>query len=259
MRGLHCRGQRELGGTYLEFDAKDQAALDRLVSDLRDLHGQALVAVALTGEAASPAYRPRKSELTTVVVISEINASVLRTVRGKIRAWGRLRLATPLLMDSLYIETSRDVFPIEFLDLRERHRLLFGEVDPFADLAIDVEHLRLEVEEQLRGKMLHLWEAYLETAGSRRQLRRLLLETPASFAPILRGLLHLRQMAGQAGAPSGDLLADVEGAVGVTLPVFRRLLAVQHGDAALGTSEHEEVFEGYLAEVRRLVRVSDAR
>ena len=162
-------------------------------------------------------------------------------------------------MDPLYIETSRDVFPIEFLELRERHQLVFGEVDPFADLVIDVGHLQLEVEEQLRGKMLHLWEAYLETAGSRRQLRRLLVDTPAGFAPVLRGLLHLRRVAGQGGSDSGDLLADVEGAIGVTLPVFHRLLAVQQGDAGLAASELEGVFEDYLSEVRSLVRVSDAR
>jgi hypothetical protein len=251
-----------------DLHAKDRAALDRLVADLRDLHGPALLAVALTGEAASAGYIPRKSPLSVVVVLDEVTPEALRRTRGRIPAWRRRRIPAPLLMDPAYVESSLDVFPLEFLEIGDHHVLLHGERNPFADLAIDLSHLRLEVEEQMRGKMLHLWAAYLETGrtGRKRRLKQLLLETPPGFEMILRGLLRLRQ--GDCGPgkpeqsrPDGpeELLAAVEQQLGVELPVFRRLEAVRHRRAqALSRGELEGVFEGYLAEVRQLVRLTDA-
>ena len=42
------------------------------------------------------------------------------------------------------------------------------------------------------------------------------------------------------------------------LPVFRRLERVRDGSERLGRNELDGVFDTYLAEVRRLVRVTDA-
>ncbi len=244
-----------------ELDLKDRTALDRFVEDLRGLHGDALIAALLTGEAASAGYRPKKSPLATVVVLREVTPDALRRTRGRISRWRRRRIPTPLLMDPLYIQSSLDVFPIEFLEIADHHRLLTGD-DPFTDLDVHLPHLRLEVEEQIRGKMLHLWAAYLEAAGSKRTLRSLLLETPPGFAMILRGMLRLRQgESGGGGArPDGPdaLLATVERDFELRLPVFRRLEGVRRGSQTLARGELEDVFEAYLDEVRRLVRIADA-
>jgi hypothetical protein len=245
-----------------ELHPKDRSALEGFTEDLRGLHGDALVAALLTGEAASAGYRPRRSPLSTVVILSEVTPDVLRRTRPRLRGWRRRRIPTPLLMDPAYIESAIDVFPIEFLEIADHHLPLYGDDHPFADLSVHLPHLRLEVEEQIRGKMLHLWEAYLEAGGSKRTLRRLLLETPPGFEMILRGMLRLRQGENEAGtsrpdAPS-ELLSVVERQFELELPVFRRLERVREGSERLGRNELDSVFDAYLAEVRRLVRVSDA-
>lgn len=246
------------------LDARDRRALERLVADLRALHGEALQAVALTGEAASAAYRPRRSPLTVAVLLAEVTPEALRRTRDRVRAWRRRRIATPLLLDPVYVRSSLDVFPLEFLALAEEHALLWGESDPFDELEIDLAHLRLEVEEQLRGKLLHLWEGYLESAGSQRALRRLLTDTPPAFETILRGLLRLERDRDPRGAAAlrprtpTDLLAAVERVLGLELPTFRRLARARQERRGLPAGELEPLFEAYLAEVRRLVRATDA-
>ena len=246
----------------MELDRKDRTALDRFVEDLRRLHPDALVATLLTGEAASAGYRPRRSPLTTVVVLDEVTPDTLLRTREGVRGWRRRRIPTPLLMDPLYIESSVDVFPIEFLEIADHHLLLQGDADPFADLALHLPHLRLEVEEQIRGKMLHLWEAYLGVGGSKRARRQLLLETPPGFEMILRGMLRLRQGEQPQGDPRPDgpdeLLAAVERQFELELPVFRRLERVRRSREGLPRGQLEGLFDAYLAEVRRLVRITDA-
>jgi hypothetical protein len=248
----------------VELDRKDRAALERFVEELHGLHGEALLAVVLTGEAAGPGYRPGRSALTTIAVLQDVTPEALRRTRERVAGWRRRRIPTPLLMDPLYIQSSLDVFPLEFLEIEARHEMLFGDRDPFAGLSLDFSNLRLEVEEQVRGKMLHLWEAYLETGASKRSLRRLLLETSPGFETILRGMLLLKG-AGQEDDPEhpeaetpAAFLGRIEEGFGVELPVFRRLEAARRGEAELDRRELEETFEAYLNEVRQLVRLADS-
>src|SRR5437667_194921 len=76
--------------------------------------------------------------------------------------WGRKhRISTPLFMTKEYVLHSTDVFPIEFTEIKERHRIIFGE-DIFKDLDIPFKDMRLLCEQQIKGKLLHLRQAYLE-------------------------------------------------------------------------------------------------
>lgn len=261
------------------FDDRDAESLSRLVEDLRELYGAALLAVAVTGEAASATYRPGRTPLQSVVVLQEVDPGRLRSARPLLRRWARRRIPTPLFLDPLYIEGALDTFPLEFLELSEHHAMLFGDAGFLASIRIDRDALRLEVEEQLRGKMLHLWEAYLEQGGRRRELERLLQEPLPGFALALRGLLRLRELDSglgdgreggrepDAGAsprtprPEGVLLIDaVAGMLEVELPVFRRLEQARIDGARVGGGgdDLDELFAAFLAELRRIVRAIDA-
>jgi hypothetical protein len=236
------------------LDERDRASLDRVRRQLHELFGDALRAIALTGESAGAGYRPGRSLLELAVLLDAVTPEVLRRVRPHLRGWERRRVATPLLLDARWLEGSRDVFPIEFLELREHHVLLHGEGDPFANLPVQPDHLRLEVEKQLRGKLLHLWGAYLDTRGSRRRLRALLLAAVPGFAWLLRGALHLAEgPTAHPHAPDDELFAEVERRFGVSLPVLRRLARARRGAEPVASGELEGVFDAVLAEVRDLV------
>lgn len=240
------------------LDARDARALETLVGDLRGLHGAALVAVLLAGESAGPEYRPRITPLSVVVVLAELGAETLRRTRTRVAAWRRQRIAVPLLLDAATIERSLDVFPLELLELRDRHQTLYGRCDQIEHLEVRLPYLRLEIEEQLRGKLLHLMSAYLETGSSPRALRRLLLDSQPGFAVLLRGLLRLR---GGEGSPRPadphELIGAVETQLGVVLPALRRLDRVRRGREALARAELEPLFEAYLDDVRRLGQLVD--
>jgi hypothetical protein len=241
------------------LDVRDARALETLVADLRRLHGEALHGVLLVGEAAGPEYRPRVSPLSVVVMLAEIDAEALRRTRSRVAAWRRLRIPAPLLLETATIERSLDVFPLELLELRDRHHVLYGRAEALTRLEVALPNLRLELEEQLRGKLLHLMSAYLEAGESPRALRRLLLDSPPGFSVLLRGLIRLRggETAPRPADPQ-DLIAAVEKSLGIELPALRRLDRVRRGREALPRAQLETLFEAYLADVRRLGQWVDA-
>jgi hypothetical protein len=241
------------------LDDKDRATLEQVRRDLHELYAGSLRAVALTGEAAGPSSRPGRSPLELAVLLDQVTADALRRVRPWLGRWARRRVAAPLFFDLRWLADSRDVFPIEFLELRTHHVPLHGDVDPFATLPVNREHLRLEVEKQLRGKLLHLWEAYLETRGSARRLRALLLAVPPGFVWILHGALHLLAEATDLPAHGQELrvLEEVERRFGVSLPALRRLEAARRSGERIPTAELEPLYETLIAELRGLVQIGD--
>jgi hypothetical protein len=186
--------------------------------------------------------------------LNEVVPEALRAVQPLARRWGKGRIGTPLLLDPTYIESSLDVFPLEFLDLHLRHVVLFG-ADPFADLEVADDHLRIEIEEQLRGKMLHLWQAYAELGGSKRAVRALLSSSLQGFEVVLRGMLHLKDT--DAGGNGESLIVAVEKSFDVFLPVLRRLETARLTGERLPTAELDGYFDLYLDEIRSLVRLAN--
>jgi hypothetical protein len=239
----------------MELHPSDKKAIDRTIAELESVHGQGLVAVALQGEAATGDYRPRKSSLDLVVVVDAVRPECLSPMRRFAGTWRRRRVGTPLVLDPPYLQRSFDVFPIEFIDILDRHRLLTGADDPFTDPQIDPANLRFEVEEHLRGKMLHLWEGYLRS-GDSRTLGELLAATPAAFGPALRGLMYWL------GEPRpreyAALVRGVEAKFDLELATFHRVERARVGTDKFSRGQVESVFAAYLGEVRALVRQVDA-
>jgi hypothetical protein len=238
----------------MELDRRDARAVGDAVAALERACGDRLLAVALIGEAASAGYRPRQSSLSLAVVVNTVDVTILDGVRPLVRGWRGTRVATPLLLDPLYLETSRDVFPLEFLDLLDRHRLLTGRIDPFADIAIARAQLRIELEEQLRGKMLHLWELYLEAHRASAVSRALLHSLPHFFL-LLRGMLFLREVDRPTDPLS--LIGAVESAYCTQLLSFRELEDARVAGNAIRRSAAGPLFARYLDDVRGLVRLVD--
>jgi len=227
----------------------DQGTIGRFADDCATTLGDDLVAVVLHRD------DDERGRLATVVFVRDVAAKTLQRLAPVVRRWARSGVATPLVLDAEYLATSCDVFPLEILELVECHELVRGDRDPLAGLSLDDGHLRLEVEQQLKGKLLHLRQAYLECAGDRRAVRTLLVDSSPGFGMILRGLLKIADR--PRGASSVELAAEVERLVGAGLATFRQVLQARRGEGALDSSASESTFASYLAELTALARYAD--
>src|SRR4030067_411346 len=99
----------------------------------------------------------------------------------------RRRCPAPPLGREPFFRGSADVFPLEYLGLAERRKVLSG-TDVLADLAISAENLRHQIEFELKGKLLSLGRMYLATSRNR-EISRLILSTVGPIVAVSRGLL----------------------------------------------------------------------
>ena len=237
-----------------KLDAKTQQIIEKFTHEIQMLYGDDLVSLILYGSAAGTDFVPDRSDLNFLVVLRSVTPEALRKALPLVRAWHRQKIATPLFVDPEFLQSSLDVFPIEFLDMQEQHRLLAGK-DILLDVKISPKNLRLQCEEELKGKLLNLRRAYLEAGGRVEALAELMVSSLKSFLVITRHLLRLKGI--QPAREFLEILVQAEEAFGISLEAMRDVHSLRLGMIRLEKSDAQTLFDRYLADIERLAACAD--
>ena len=232
---------------------KPEEIFSDMTRDYREIYGDGLVSVILYGSGAGKEYRPGKSDLNFLIVLSEEAIDHLDRALKAVSRWRTKGVATPLFMTRPFIASSLDSYPLEFLNMQNGYVLVYGE-DLLRDLSFEPCHLRLQCEREIMGKLLLLRERFLETGGRPRRLRDLIAESITALISIFGGLLYLK---GRQIPPSRrEVVEALTREFPVDAGVFMRCLDIKEG-GKVPSSEMQDIFMAYLAEVRRLRGVVD--
>src|ERR1051325_11729045 len=134
--------------------------LDELVTQLRAAYGSGLRSVVLYGSAAAGDHIPSRSDYNVLVIVDQLDAARLRAASATARAWGEAGNPAPMTLTESEWRGSADVFPMEYADILERHKVLFGEA-PFDGIRVERSDLRLQLEQEAMGKLLKLRQGVL--------------------------------------------------------------------------------------------------
>jgi predicted nucleotidyltransferase len=231
-----------------------EEVLTEFVTDVQSLYGEELVSILLYGSVAAGEHVPGRSDINVVVALRKLTPALLRRAAGHLRNWRRKGFATPLFFDPETLHDSLDVFPIEFLDMQERHRTLWGP-DLFAALHIERGKLRLQCEQELRGKLMKLRQSYVESAHAPADLERILMVAVSGIVVLARTLLRL------GGAdPAGEgvfVLERAEARFGASTVSLRKVVQLKRGEIRLAGFGLEALYCDILDEVQGLVKVVD--
>lgn len=222
--------------------------------DCKDAFGDDLVGIILYGSAAGGDYRPGKSDINFMVVLSEEGMDRLDRAFPLVRKWRKRKVAVPLFLTERYVETSLDSFPVEFLGFRHRHVLVHGR-DILKDVAPDRAMIRLQCEREIRGKLLLLREAFLETLGRAGALKEVIGRSLGAFLAIFEALLHLK--GGPIPGERRQVLREAAKAFDLNAPLFEALMDIKEGRRKASDEEMRRLFMDYLKAVRRLSATVD--
>ena len=166
--------------------------VDTLTEELKRTFGESLISVVLYGSAAAGDHTGKRSDYNLLVIAERIDPEHLRTFSKTARKWAQAGNPPPLFCTQERLKASTDIFPIELTDIRQTNKILYGK-DVVSDLMVREEHLRLELERELKGKLLQLRERYLLAADKPREVKTLLLQSLSTFLVLCRAALRLWQ------------------------------------------------------------------
>lgn len=172
------------------LDENVHKILDPFVSEFKEAHKKNLLCLAVYGSAVEGDFVPKKSNINLVAIFKKL---AFKDFQKSLQSVGRGRkkgIVAPLMLTQDLIETSTDVFPVEYLGMKEQHVVVFGK-DLLEGLEIGKHDLRRECEEMIKGTLIRLRSAYLETGGKRKLEDGILGEALTALVPALRSLLYL--------------------------------------------------------------------
>jgi predicted nucleotidyltransferase len=228
--------------------------LDELVRQLQLAYADALRSVVLFGSAVAGEHRPKKSDYNVLVVVDALPLDRLRAVAAVSKAWAEDGNPPPMTFTTREWRSSADIFPMEYADILERHRVLYGTL-PVDGLRVNPADLRLQVEHQTMGKLLQLRQAIMGAGGDTALQLNVLEKSLSTLMVIFRGIVRLH---GQ--VPSQDyeaLTLSVAQRAGFSPDPFVRVIRHARGTEKLARDKASSILEEYLAAMERLVAYLD--
>ncbi|MDE3053747.1 MAG: nucleotidyltransferase domain-containing protein [Gemmatimonadota bacterium] len=228
--------------------------LDELVAQLRAAFSDALRTVVLFGSAADGEHIPNRSDYNVLVIVDRIDVAELRALSATARAWRDAGNPPPLIFTTEEWREASDVFPMEYADMLERHRVLFGE-SPFAGIRVSPADLRLQLEHQVRGKLLALRQGTLAAGRDDKAELALLASSLSTIMVMFRAVERLRGV-----TPSRDnaeLSRSVAAAAHIDAEPFLRVVRHVRGESRLAPGDAPGVLDGYLHGMEGVVRWLD--
>jgi len=237
-----------------KFPQDPKEIFPEIIDEYKGLFGHDLISIILYGSASGRDYRPGKSDINFMIVLSEDGIERLDKAFKVVERWQKRKVAIPLFLTELYVESSLDVFPIEYMNFQRNYVLVYGK-DVLEELTFDPELVRLQCEREIKGKLLLLREAYMETAGRGKALRDVMGQSIQAFVAIFEALLFLK---------GKEIPKERRNVVKLTCDtfdldagLFQKLLDIKEGVTKPDDAESKSFFQDYLKEVRKLSKIVD--
>ncbi len=219
-----------------------------ITADFQKTFGSDLISIVLYGSGASGHYVPGRSDINFLIVLTGEGLNDLERCVSVVANW-RKRNVAAVFMTKAYIASSADSYPVEFLNMKLNHIVVYGE-DTLADLKPEPRYLRLQLERELKGKLFHLQHGFLERDGKERGLRELISMSLGAVVPLFKTLLFLRGYE----IPHGrrDVVKALSLAFPINPDVFLQCIDIRDGAARYSSREIKTIFNAYLKEIVKL-------
>lgn len=223
--------------------------LEAFCQDLRRLYSDNLVSIILYGSFNKGNFIPKRSNINLLVVLKKIEFEDLSRAVNIFNRWSKVGRTTPLLFTEEYINRSIDVFPVEFSDIKENYKILYGK-DILKDISIEQKDLRYVCEKELKEKLIRLRQAYIEARARPFILKRVMINSFSSIMAILRNFLKLA-----GGAPAydiEDLLTALSEKFNFSKDIALTIFRLKKREIHLPSQEIKNLYLNWLSQIEEL-------
>jgi len=226
-----------------------QDILTGLSRDYQQVFGKDLISLMLYGSAAYGYYVKGKSDINVLAVLTPEGIDHLEDGFPLVEKWRKRNVALPLVMTKEFIASSLDSYPIEFLNMRNNSVLIYGE-NVLEPLTFKPQDLRLQIERELKAKIMLLREGYLGSEGKTREIRGLIRRSMTAFVSIFNALLYLKT--GSAPHNKRATIDEMQKTFDLNPDVFAACFSIKEGTDKFSAAEVTSVFKNYLSEAEKV-------
>jgi len=228
--------------------------VDEFVKRAREAGGSNLESVILFGSAVAGDFHPGLSNLNLLCILRDSSFPALKTLAPAAKWWDKQKQPPPLCTTRQEILRSTDVFTIELLDMQQHHRVLYGE-DVLSGLHIPMDLHRVQVEYELREKLILLRQHLLMASEHDSRLWDVLLRSAPSFSTLFR---HALIALGDTSRPTRhEAVKALAKRLAFDASAMLQVLVVRENKLDRKKMDISELVSRYLAAVERVTTAVD--
>lgn len=228
--------------------------IGNLIENLKDTFAQKLVSVILYGSCAASTCENNFSDINLIVVIDNLCAADLKKASAAIKDFLKTKNPLPLFMDKDEWLNSCDVYPIEYLDIKERYSILYGE-DIVKPLVIEKTNLRLQCEHEVKNLLIKLRQNYLAQNNNLKAIEELLKKISKSYFALFRAILRLTQ--DNVPLEHAQVIDSFSEKVKIDKEVFLKLLEFRKNFKAISKQEYETIIQKLIDSTNEVLKYID--
>jgi predicted nucleotidyltransferase len=232
----------------------DDKLLNEFVEKILSAAGTNLVSVVLYGSAADGDFHPEYSDLNLMCLVSDTSLTSLVKIAPVAEWWRGKKHHPPLVLTTQELHTSADVFSIEFLDMKQRYRILFGE-DVLRELNVPMELHRQQLEYELREKLFLLRQHFFLAGTDDKKRWDVMLHSLSSFTTLFRHVLI--ELGEQGRKHSRDAVVELSKRLNFSDSAFLQLLDVRAKKSNRDQLSAADVASRYLQAIEQVVAAVD--
>lgn len=232
----------------------EQDLLKEFLEKLRATAGENLVSAILYGSAADGDFHAHYSDLNLLCIVRDASFSALAKFTPLMEWWHREKQHPPLIMTLEEMKASADIFSIEFIDIKQRYRVLFGE-DVLRSLDVPMRLHAVQLEYELREKLFLLRQHLLLAGNDEKKLWEVMLRSLSSFTTLFRHVLI--EMGEQERKHSRDAVVELSKRLRFNTSAFLQLLEVKGRDTDRRDLRAQRVAAQYVEAIEQVATAVD--
>jgi predicted nucleotidyltransferase len=243
-----------LSGAGEEKRMAEEKLINEFLEKMKAAADTNLVSVVLYGSAAQGEFHPEYSDLNLLCVVRETRFAALSRIAAVVEWWRGKKHRPPLVLTPEELKTTADVFSIEFSDMKQRYRVLWGE-DVLKSLEVPMHLHRSQLEYELREKLFLLRQHVMLAAGKETQLWDVLLQSLSSFVTLFRHVLV--EMGKTERQHSLDAVKELASRLNFDASPFVQLIEVRAKKIERKQLRAADIAGGYLSAIEKVAVAVD--
>jgi hypothetical protein len=192
--------------------------------------------------------------LNLLCVLRDASYASLSKIADVVEWWRGQKHHPPLVLTPDELKASADTFSIEFIDMKQRHRVLYGE-DVLSNLNVPMTLHRAQLEYELREKLFLLRQHFLTAGGDEKRLWEVMLNSLSSFTTLFRHVLL--EMGEQTRKHSREAVAELAHRMNFDPSSFVQIMDVRAKAADRKQFRAADVASKYLAAIEQVTTAVD--
>lgn len=233
--------------------------LNKFVENLQAQFSERLSSVFLYGSCAVEDCSRTFSDINLMVIIKDLRAFDLKEAHKASEKYTKEAKYLPIFMDKEEWLNSCDVYPIEYSDIKARHKIVHGE-NLIENLNIEKKYLRLQCEQETKNLLIRLRQAYLAKSTDMNAIKSIIKTSSKTFVVIFRTILRLSDT--KVPTTHFDVITDfsekmTENQIEFDSELFEKILEFRKNKNIIKDAEIEDVIQKLIDTTNSVLKYVD--